>query len=387
MPRPRVPRAATRTCARSPNDLDVLRRRATRRAHRPAVAARRRRPRTASPAWRACSAAGLVERDQHAPSCSSATRPQRSASSRYGVAITIVRPVGQELRQQLPELAPRHRIDAGRRFVEQQHVAARGPACTRARASASCRPTADRRAASRNGVSCVIVEEAIARRARSAARRASPRRTRCSRRWSDRRRAEALREIADVAGDRACSATGSWPSTRTRPRSARSSPQASRIAVVLPAPSGPMNPNISPRRTANDTSSSAVHGAVPLGHAVERRARRRSLLRDLRFHRHARLQQPSRLSVVTLMRYTSLERSSAVCTLRGVNSAFGEMNVIVPVEPLAGVGHERHRLAERQPRHDRLVDVDVRPGTIEVGDDDDRRARRDQLAGVDQLRR
>ena len=24
-------------------------------------------------------------------------------------------------------------------------------------------------------------------------------------------------------------------------------------------------------------------------------------------------------------------RSSAVCTLRGVNSAFGEMNVIVPV--------------------------------------------------------
>src|SRR5262249_59029763 len=42
------------------------------------------------------------------------------------------------------------------------------------------------------------------------------------------------------------------------------------------------------------------------------------------------LSTPSRLSAVTLMRYTSFERSSAVCTLRGVNSAFGEMNVIVP---------------------------------------------------------
>ena len=37
-----------------------------------------------------------------------------------------------------------------------------------------------------------------------------------------------------------------------------------------------------------------------------------------------------KVSAVTLMRYTSFERSSGVCTLRGVNSAFGEMNVIVP---------------------------------------------------------
>src|SRR5512145_2439793 len=39
---------------------------------------------------------------------------------------------------------------------------------------------------------------------------------------------------------------------------------------------------------------------------------------------------PSRLSVVTLIRYTSFVRSSAVCTFRGVNSACGEMKVIVP---------------------------------------------------------
>src|SRR5688572_3334153 len=34
---------------------------------------------------------------------------------------------------------------------------------------------------------------------------------------------------------------------------------------------------------------------------------------------------PSRLSTLTLMRYTSFERSSAVWTVRGVNSACGEM--------------------------------------------------------------
>ena len=56
------------------------------------------------------------------PSCSSATREQRSASSRYGVAITIVSPCVQELREQLPELAPRHGVDAGRRLVEQNEV-------------------------------------------------------------------------------------------------------------------------------------------------------------------------------------------------------------------------------------------------------------------------
>ena len=42
---------------------------------------------------------------------------------------------------------------------------------------------------------------------------------------------------------------------------------------------------------------------------------------------------PPELSTVTRMRYTSLARSSAVCTFLGVNSAFGEMNVTVPVRP------------------------------------------------------
>ena len=37
------------------------------------------------------------------------------------------------------------------------------------------------------------------------------------------------------------------------------------------------------------------------------------------------LSTPSLLSTDMRTRYTSFERSSAVCTLRGVNSAFGEM--------------------------------------------------------------
>src|ERR1035437_10540498 len=37
----------------------------------------------------------------------------------------------------------------------------------------------------------------------------------------------------------------------------------------------------------------------------------------------------------------------------------------------AGVGEDRRRLPEAQPRDDRLVDVDVRPRVVEIGDDHD----------------
>ena len=61
----------------------------------------------------------------------------------------------QELRQQLPELAPRHRIDAGRRLVEQDQL---GLVDQRAGQRqlllhAAGQPSASR---ARNGVSCVI---------------------------------------------------------------------------------------------------------------------------------------------------------------------------------------------------------------------------------------
>ena len=137
----------------------------------------------------------------------STTRPGRLSRSASGVSTTSSAPLGQqrdaraalglvqvrrghhdrdalreELRQQLPELAARHRIDAGRRLVEQDELAARGRACRRARASASCRPTAGRPAAPRNGVSCVMSSSRSRRACVAAAGRGSRRRTRCSRR-------------------------------------------------------------------------------------------------------------------------------------------------------------------------------------------------------------
>jgi hypothetical protein len=45
------------------------------------------------------------------------------------------------------------------------------------------------------------------------------------------------------------------------------------------------------------------------------------------------LSTPFSLLTVIFTRNTSFERSSAVCTLRGVNSAFGEMKVMVPSIP------------------------------------------------------
>ena len=48
--------------------------------------------------------------------------------------------------EQIPELAARHGVDAGRRLVENRECPAGARARSRARASASCRPTAHRRA-------------------------------------------------------------------------------------------------------------------------------------------------------------------------------------------------------------------------------------------------
>src|SRR5262249_23540224 len=48
------------------------------------------------------------------------------------------------------------------------------------------------------------------------------------------------------------------------------------------------------------------------------------------------LRTPALLSTATFTRYTSFERSSAVCTLRGVNSAFSaiiEMTPAIPAPP------------------------------------------------------
>src|SRR5688572_13913891 len=65
------------------------------------------------------------------------------------------------------------------------------------------------------------------------------------------------------------------------------SPHIARIAVVLPAPSGPIRPNISPRSTVNETSLSAVVVPNFLTTWVNSIA---DIECHLRFDRHALLQ-------------------------------------------------------------------------------------------------
>ena len=55
----------------------------------------------------------------------------------------------------------------------------------------------------------------------------------------------------------ACEAT-SKPATTALPSDGRLSPQSMRMAVVLPAPLAPRNPNISPRLTLKDIWSVAT---------------------------------------------------------------------------------------------------------------------------------
>ena len=77
------------------------------------------------------------------PSCSSATRVQRSASSRYGVDIRMVMPCARNSDSSFQN----SRRETGSTPVvgsSSRISSARGRACRRARASASCRPTAGR---------------------------------------------------------------------------------------------------------------------------------------------------------------------------------------------------------------------------------------------------
>ena len=177
---PSSPAGPSRTCSALAEHLRV--RHAGQRAQDARAARRRSAAMTSSsrPASVARSAPGASSASTR-PSCSSATRAQRSASSRYGVAITIVMPLREELRQQLPELAARDRIDAGRRLVEQDQLGS----WTSVQASASfCFMPPDSRSASRVAERRELrhLEQPVAARAGSRARRGSRRRTRCSRR-------------------------------------------------------------------------------------------------------------------------------------------------------------------------------------------------------------
>ena len=202
------------------------------------------------------SRAGLIER-QHL-----AFVQQRDARAALGFVEVRRRhqdgdALGQKLRQQLPELAARHRIDAGGRLVEHDHLrlvdqrAGQRELLLHAAGQLIGEPPAESRQLRH-------LEQAIAARVEvaHAVDLREERDVLVDAEVAVER--EALRQVADRAGDVAvllrpdpCRARGSLP------LSTCSSPQIARIAVVLPAPSGPISPNISPRSTLNDTPRSA----------------------------------------------------------------------------------------------------------------------------------
>ena len=164
----------------------------------------------------------------------------------------------------------------------------------------------------------------------------------------------------------ACCETGSRPTTRTAPSSGLSSPHSRRIVVVLPAPSGPIRPNISPRLTGVRRLPHGRGRAEPFRDAIEReRGVHGYFLKRISASTGMPcLSTPLRLSTETFTRKTSFDRSSAVCTLRGVNSALGEMKVTVPAMPAPPASVKSVAcLPEGDARNERLVHVDVGPGT------------------------
>ena len=145
--------AARRTCARSPNDCTS---RTPGSEARSSIGGRGRSTVTSSssPASAACRCAGRSSASRR-PSCSSATRPHRSASSRYGVAMTIVSPFDRNSDSSFQN----SRRDTGSTPVVGSSRSRIFGSCTSVHASASfCFIPPESRSArrARNGVSWVI---------------------------------------------------------------------------------------------------------------------------------------------------------------------------------------------------------------------------------------
>ena len=204
------------------------------------------------------------------PSCSSATREQRSASSRYGVAITIVMPCARNSASSFQN----SRRETGSTPVVGSSSTMSAGSWTSVQASASfCFMPPDSWSASRarNGVSWVSSSS----RSRAAAVVAH------AVDLGEERdvlvdaqiavQAEALRQVADRLGEPPMLADRIEAEHADRAARRRCSrPQIIRIVVVLPAPSGPIRPNISPRSTVSDSSPTASDRPYRLTTPVER---------------------------------------------------------------------------------------------------------------------
>ena len=172
-------------------------------APRARAAAPRPRPRRAAPSQRRLQRATARRARAAGPRAAATTRRAPLGFVQIRRRHHDRQALRQELGQQLPELATRHRIDARRRLVEHEH----GGSCTSVHASASfCFMPPDSRSArrSRNGVSPVSVEQPLARRAAKSAHAMDAREELDV--LVDREiavQAELLRHVADRGGRRA----------------------------------------------------------------------------------------------------------------------------------------------------------------------------------------
>ena len=349
------------------------------------------RPRD-SPARRARAAGLRSERDARR---SARLRRDTAWPSRSSGPATGTRRAASRTRAARPD---RRRSSARRARA----AAARARACTRARASASCRRTADRRAAARNGTSPV----SSSRRVRRAAKSRTP--------WISREEldvlvdrqvaveAEPLRDVADRRRGRAAIAKRIDAKHRARARRpARAARRSAAGVVVLPAPSGPMTPNISPRPTSKLSPSTALGRAERLADVDELdralgpghgRPPCRPALASSTSTGMPGLRMPlpvvdRHLHAVHELRALGRRLDVARRELRprrDEGDASGQT--------IAGVGDDRRRLIDPQARHERLLDVRIRPRVVEIDDDDRaacrrRRARRARRAARSRRRR
>src|SRR6266566_4751692 len=192
-----------------------------------------------------------------------------------------------------------------------------------------------------------------------------------------------------LSATRPCSRTGLKPRTRTRPASAWTRPQISRIVVVFPAPSGPIKPNISPGATLSDSSDTAMVSPYLLVTRSRMMASGISLLqRYLRLDRHSGFQHTG--AVVHSDLHAIHELRPVLGCLHVARSELGLCRDVAdgarhPCSPR--IGEHGARLSNTQTRHDWLVDEHIRPRVIQIGDDDNGRARLNELARIDELLR
>ena len=292
-------------------------------------------------------------------------------------------PARQELGQQLPELAPRHRIDAGGRLVEQQHLR-----CVHQRA---CQRQLLLHAARQQ------VGTARAERRRAASSRGADRASRRYRftPWISAKkpmfssivrspyRREALREVTDVRGDGAVLAAPDHGRARApcrrRPEQSAREPDRRRLAGAVRTDEAEHLPRRDLERQAVQRARSLhiVSDDAIKAHGCGRH-RVLALLRQFGLDRHPRLQHA--VAVVDRDLDPIHEPRPLLGGLHVARRELGrgEMKVIVPASRCPASVTSVTFCPTRSRGTTRLVDVHVRPRPTEVGDDNDRcpRARR-----------